>query len=142
MLPATPVPLLVLRLATEHKPWRLPREAGLRLRLINVPVSYGPGEPGLPYAFPALPGRYLADMVELAFQEDWKGPKAILNPALTHHPGTLAPYWPKPKTSPLAAHPVRTRNGCCCRITANAWWPISFRRPGNRTKPPCTNCAT
>ena len=90
MLPATPVPLLVLRLATEHKPWRLPREAGLRLRLINVPVSYGPGEPGLPYAFPALPGRYLADMVELAFQEDWKGPKAILNPALTHHPGTLA----------------------------------------------------
>lgn len=83
MLPAAPVPVLALRLAADGRPWRLPREADLGLHLVNVPLAYRPGDPGLPYAFAALPGRYLADLVEQALTTPWKGPIAILNPALS-----------------------------------------------------------
>lgn len=82
MLPATPVPALVVRLAADGHPWRVPREADLALRLVNVALAYRPGEPGLPYSFVALPGRYFADLVELALGQSWRGPAVILNPGI------------------------------------------------------------
>lgn len=90
MPPAAPPPLLVLKLAVDDKRWRLPRPADLRLALVNVPLARRPGAPGLPYAFPALPGRYLSDLIALSFDEAWNGPRAVLNPVLEHSSDTLS----------------------------------------------------
>src|SRR5690606_13711985 len=74
MLPAAPVPVLVVRLAADGQPWRAPREADLALRMLNVALAYRPGDPGVPYSFAATPGRYLADLVETALTQGWRGP--------------------------------------------------------------------
>lgn len=90
MLPAPPATLLVSKLAVNDRLWRIPRNADLRLKLVNTPLARAPGAPGLPYAFPALAGRYISDLVSLSFQESWKGPRAILNPVIEHSSSTLA----------------------------------------------------
>lgn len=79
------LPLLVVRLAVDGRRWRLPREADLSLRLLNVPLARRLDEPGLPYSCMALPGRYLADLLAHAAQTSWQGPVLILNP--TWEPG-------------------------------------------------------
>lgn len=82
MLPAAPVPVLVVRLAADGQPWRAPREADLALRMLNVALAYRPGDPGVPYSFAATPGRYLADLVETALTQGWRGPIFIMNPGI------------------------------------------------------------
>lgn len=89
MLPASPPPLLLTRLAIDQQRWRLPREADLGVRLLNIPLSRHPDQAGLPYACSALPGRYLADLIDLSTEQPWQGPIAVLSPAWTHTPATL-----------------------------------------------------
>lgn len=82
MLPATPLPVLVVRLTTDARPWRFPRDADISFRLLNVPLVFRAGEPGLPYSFAASPGRYLADLLEIGVEQGWQGPIVVLNPGV------------------------------------------------------------
>lgn len=90
MLACTPPPLLVVRLAADGRPWRLPRQADLSVRLLNVPLSRRPNDPGLPFSCTALPGRYLADLLQAASPLAWKGPQVVLSPAFNYPPEVLA----------------------------------------------------
>lgn len=79
MTPAQP--LLVVRLNTRSTAWRLPRTADPFLEMVNVPVARAPGQPGIPFSFAALPGRYLAELLTTAARWHRGQTVVLLNPA-------------------------------------------------------------
>lgn len=81
MMPGSTMHVTVVRLDPNHHPWRLPREADLQCRLLNVPISYTPGQAGVPFSYTALPGRYLEALAEFAVPAQNAAPLLLLNPA-------------------------------------------------------------
>lgn len=85
-----PLPFLAVRLDSAGRRWRLPRTAEQHMSLLNLPVSGRYGEPGLPFSFVAMPGRYLAEMFLYGRQAAGSRPLAILNPAYDLPPDALS----------------------------------------------------
>ncbi|NYT58696.1 hypothetical protein H0A65_07130 [Alcaligenaceae bacterium] len=94
MLPAHAAPVLVLRLATDGQLWRLPREADIRLRLLNMPLAEIPAWAGISASGMSAgadkdhiftPGTAIAALLAFGQAQPWKGPCVVLSPAFQHN---------------------------------------------------------
>ncbi|NYT83426.1 hypothetical protein H0A70_18245 [Alcaligenaceae bacterium] len=90
------VPVLVLRLDTDGHPWRLPREADVRLRLLNLPLTevnawtppslreVGSGT-ATDEGLASSPGAAMAALVAFGQAQPWQGPRVVLSPSFQHN---------------------------------------------------------